>query len=90
LNLGSQTTKILDKGSIEWVGPYGIYKIMIWISKTVSSLSKGVVTDYALYILLGICFYLSMFSFITTSFDSVSFIIISSITLLCLDYKVTS
>nr|YP_010259436.1 NADH dehydrogenase subunit 5 [Stachybotrys chartarum]UIX25696.1 NADH dehydrogenase subunit 5 [Stachybotrys chartarum]UIX25714.1 NADH dehydrogenase subunit 5 [Stachybotrys chartarum]UIX25732.1 NADH dehydrogenase subunit 5 [Stachybotrys chartarum] len=90
LNLGSQTTKILDKGSIEWVGPYGIYKVMIWISKTISSLSKGVVTDYALYILLGICFYLSIFSFITTSFDSVSFIIISSITLLCLDYKATS
>nr|YP_010259472.1 NADH dehydrogenase subunit 5 [Stachybotrys echinatus]UIX25768.1 NADH dehydrogenase subunit 5 [Stachybotrys echinatus] len=82
LNLGGQTTKILDKGSVEWVGPYGIYKIMLWISKTVSSLSKGVVTDYALYILLGTCFYLSIYSFFST-FEIVSFITISSTTLCC-------
>ena len=23
LDLGGQTTKVLDKGSVEWIGPYG-------------------------------------------------------------------
>jgi NADH-ubiquinone oxidoreductase chain 5 len=57
---GGQTTKVLDKGSIEWVGPYGIYRTLVWISKTIYGLSKGVVTDYALYILVGACLYLSL------------------------------
>ena len=63
LFLGGQTTKVLDKGSIEWLGPYGINMVLNKISKMISSLNKGVVTDYALYILIGICFYLSIFTF---------------------------
>lgn len=49
------------------------------ISKTVSSLSKGVVTDYALYILISVCFYLSIFIF-----DSIFFDLVYSIILSCL------
>jgi NADH-ubiquinone oxidoreductase chain 5 len=67
LFLGGQTTKVLDKGSVEWIGPYGIYLILNKISKIISGLNKGVVTDYALYILIGICFYLSIFSFLGSS-----------------------
>ena len=37
-------------------------KALIKTSKTISGLSKGVVTDYALYILIGTCFYLSIFT----------------------------
>jgi NADH-ubiquinone oxidoreductase chain 5 len=62
LFLGGQTTKVLDKGSIEWIGPYGINMGLVKMSKIISSLNKGVVTDYALYILIGICFYLSIFT----------------------------
>jgi NADH-ubiquinone oxidoreductase chain 5 len=69
LNIGGQTTKILDKGSIERIGPYGIYLILIKISKIISSLNKGVVTDYALYILIAITFFISTFSFISVFFD---------------------
>jgi NADH-ubiquinone oxidoreductase chain 5 len=79
LFLGSQTTKVLDKGSIEWIGPYGINMVLNKISKMISSLNKGVVTDYALYILIGICFYLSIFTFFSV-FNN----LIYCITLSCL------
>jgi NADH-ubiquinone oxidoreductase chain 5 len=78
LDLGGQTTKILDKGSIEWIGPYGFGIALVKASKTVSGLGKGVVTDYALYILIGACFYLSIFTFISIFFD-----LANSITLSC-------
>jgi NADH-ubiquinone oxidoreductase chain 5 len=86
LNLGGQTTKVLDKGSVEWVGPYGMYRTMIWMSKTISGLSKGIVTDYALYILIGVCFYLYVFSFNSNIIDLVSCVIISSIIILIFIY----
>jgi len=53
LRLGGQTTKVLDKGSIELVGPFGLELGLIEFSKIISSLSTGVVTTYALYILIG-------------------------------------
>jgi NADH-ubiquinone oxidoreductase chain 5 len=56
--LGGQTTKIIDKGSIELVGPFGLEKGLVSLSKTISSLSTGVVTSYALYILVGLTFYI--------------------------------
>nr|YP_008994724.1 NADH dehydrogenase subunit 5 [Hapsidospora chrysogena]AHC94743.1 NADH dehydrogenase subunit 5 [Hapsidospora chrysogena] len=77
LFLGGQTTKVLDKGSIEWIGPYGINMILNKISKMVSSLNKGVVTDYALYILIGICFYLSIFTFFSLFYSLMYCITIS-------------
>src|SRR6201986_217302 len=51
LKLGGQTTKIMDKGSVELFGPYGLEKRLINISKSIGNLSTGVVTSYALYIL---------------------------------------
>merc|ERR1739842_202604 len=44
LKLGGQTTKVIDKGSIELVGPFG--------------LETGVITSYALYILVGLTSYM--------------------------------
>jgi NADH-ubiquinone oxidoreductase chain 5 len=91
LALGGQTTKVLDKGSIEWIGPYGMNLTLVRISKTISSLSKGVVTDYALYILIGVCFYLSIFTFVSTFFDAVNSITISCVTILvCITYYLQS
>jgi|ERR1700733_149111 len=52
LKLGGHTTKVLDKGSIELLGPVGIEKILFSISKRITSLSKGIVTDYALYLII--------------------------------------
>jgi NADH-ubiquinone oxidoreductase chain 5 len=58
LKLGGQTTKVLDKGSIELLGPYGLEKGLIKLSSSISSLDTGVITSYALYILVGLIFYI--------------------------------
>ena len=58
LQLGGQTTKVLDKGSIELVGPYGLEKGLVSLSKNISKLDTGVITSYALYILVGLSFYI--------------------------------
>src|ERR1700744_1804559 len=57
LILGGQTTKVLDKGSVELLGPYGLEKGLINLSRNIASLDKGVITSYALYILIGLIFY---------------------------------
>lgn len=58
LKLGGQTTKVLDRGSIELVGPFGAEKLLLFISKIVSGLSTGMVTNYALFIIIGVIVYL--------------------------------
>src|ERR1700738_1459901 len=58
LKLGGQTTKVLDKGSVELLGPFGLEKGLISLSKNISSLDTGVITSYALYILIGLIFYI--------------------------------
>jgi NADH-ubiquinone oxidoreductase chain 5 len=58
LKLGGQTTKVIDKGSIELVGPYGLEKGLIFLSRNISKLDTGVITSYALYILVGLTFYI--------------------------------
>ena len=60
LKLGGQTTKVMDKGSVELFGPYGLEKKLTNLSKFIGNLSTGVVTSYALYILIGLIFYISI------------------------------
>ncbi len=58
--LGGQTTKVLDKGSVELVGPYGLEIGLHNISNNLGSLDTGVITSYALYILIGLISYILM------------------------------
>jgi len=58
LKLGGQTTKIIDKGFIELLGPFGLEKSLLSLSKNISKLDTGVITSYALYILVGLIFYI--------------------------------
>ena len=58
LKLGGQTTKVIDKGSIELIGPYGLEKGLVGLSRNISNLDTGVITSYALYILVGFTFYI--------------------------------
>jgi NADH-ubiquinone oxidoreductase chain 5 len=60
LNLGAQTTKVLDKGAVELFGPFGLEQQFTDISKKIDSLSTGVVTNYALYILIALIAYISV------------------------------
>ena len=72
LNIGGKTTKILDKGSVEWIGPFGMWTILNKVSKNISLISKGVVTDYAVYILVSACTILSLFSFVDLNLDNLN------------------
>jgi len=63
LNLGGLLTKFLDKGSIELLGPFGLEKGLIKLSKNISYLNSSIVTNYALFILVGFISYISIFFF---------------------------
>jgi len=63
LKLGGQTTKSIDKGSVEFIGPYGLEKGLLSLSNSIGNLSTGVVTTYALYILMGLIFYITSLYF---------------------------
>jgi NADH-ubiquinone oxidoreductase chain 5 len=58
LKLGGQTTMVIDKGSIELLGPFGLEKGLISLSTSIAKLDTGVITSYALYILVGLIFYI--------------------------------
>jgi NADH-ubiquinone oxidoreductase chain 5 len=55
---GGQIVKNLDKGFVEILGPFGLEKIFILLSKNITNLDTGVITSYALYILIGLIFYM--------------------------------
>jgi NADH-ubiquinone oxidoreductase chain 5 len=61
LILGGQLTKILDKGSIEIFGPFGVERGLVRLSKNISSLSTSHVTTYALYMLIAFVIYLGYY-----------------------------
>ena len=58
LRLGGQTTKVLDKGFVERLGPYGLETGLTKLSRSLGSLDTGVITSYALYILIGLILYI--------------------------------
>lgn len=58
LNIGGNTTKIIDKGSIEYIGPFGLEIGLVNLSKNIARLDSGIITSYALYILFGLFIYI--------------------------------
>ena len=60
LKLGGQVVKIIDKGFAEAFGPYGLECVFLKLSKNVILLQTGIITSYALYILLGLIFFMLM------------------------------
>ena len=74
--------KLLDKGSVELLGPFGLEKGLVNLSRNIASLDTGVITSYALYILIGLIFYI-LIPFLYTFDNSllllifISFLIIS-------------
>jgi NADH-ubiquinone oxidoreductase chain 5 len=54
LILGLTTAKILDRGAIELIGPFGLTNTLYTSSKNIAKLDTGVVTQYALYIMIGL------------------------------------
>lgn len=54
LNLGYTVAKVLDRGVIEVVGPFGISNFLFNTGKNISNWDTGIVTSYALYMVLGL------------------------------------
>ena len=62
LNFGYLVSfKVLDRGFIELVGPYGISKVTLEYSKRLITLQTGQITHYLFFMILGVC----IFSFLT-------------------------
>jgi NADH-ubiquinone oxidoreductase chain 5 len=87
LKLGGQTTKVIDKGSVELLGPYGLEKGLITLSKNIASLDSGVITSYALYILIGFIFYLLMPYLFLANNNLLLLILLSSFSVVIAKYK---
>ena len=54
LGLGMITAKVLDRGAIELLGPFGLTNSLYGGSQQISRLDTGIVTQYALYIMIGL------------------------------------
>ena len=81
LKLGGQTTKVLDKGSVEYIGPYGLEKGLLNISNNIAKLNTGSVTTYALYITTGIVLYMTYSSYVNINILILSILLSSSLLL---------
>ena len=66
----------MDKGSVEIFGPFGLEKKLTSLSKSIHDLSTGVVTSYALYILVGLIFYISILFLSKNADDYIELLII--------------
>jgi NADH-ubiquinone oxidoreductase chain 5 len=67
LKLGGQSTKVLDKGSVEYLGPYGLEISLIYVGNKLSKLDSGLITTYALYILSGLVLYIFVLNSMITN-----------------------
>ncbi len=54
LKLGITISKVLDRGIIELLGPFGLSNLLVNTAANISRLDTGIVTSYALYIVLGL------------------------------------
>jgi NADH-ubiquinone oxidoreductase chain 5 len=63
LYMGGQTNKDMDKGIVDTFGPYGLQKKLTSISESLNRLNTGVVTTYALYILVSLLFIMNVMYF---------------------------
>ena len=83
---GGQTSKHMDKGIVETFGPYGLQKKVTEVSESINKLSTGIVTNYALYILIGLLFILNI-AFFSNYMDINYLIVIVLISLISLPNK---
>jgi NADH-ubiquinone oxidoreductase chain 5 len=54
LALGHTLSKVLDRGAIEMVGPYGLTTVLTGTGKSIAQYDTGLITSYALYIILAL------------------------------------
>lgn len=54
LQVGYTISKELDRGALELIGPYGLSILLTKLSKNIAKLDTGIITSYALYIILSL------------------------------------
>lgn len=54
LSFGFVISKVIDRGVVETVGPYGLSNILPSIGQSVADYDTSLVTSYALYVILGL------------------------------------
>ena len=59
-NIGYTISTLFDRGIIELVGPKGLSNTIFNLAKDLSKLDTGLITTYALYITIGLLFFLSV------------------------------
>ena len=69
LQLGYFVSKVLDRGVIELIGPYGLSNNLIGTGNTLSKADTGIITYYALYISIALLILIPL-AFSTFMFDS--------------------
>ena len=83
LSFGGQIVKNIDKGFVELSGPFGLEKEIIKLSKNITKLDTGVITTYALYILIVFIFYIMLLSLIYIKSIYIVLILLNLVTLIC-------
>lgn len=53
LGLGLQTSKVLDRGAVELLGPFGLTQSLYGSSLRIASADTGVISTYGLFIFIG-------------------------------------
>lgn len=91
--LGYSISKLIDRGVIELVGPFGLSNSIFKLAKDISKLDSGVITTYALYITIGFIFFLCvLFSYLLLNQninESICLIIILSYSIFSLSFRKT-
>ena len=54
LEAGYTISKVLDRGVIELIGPFGLSNTLVKTGLNIGKLDTGVITTYALYMTLGL------------------------------------
>lgn len=54
LRLGHTISKVIDRGILELVGPFGLSNVLSNTGRNIASYDTGIITSYALYIILGL------------------------------------
>lgn len=58
LRLGHTISKVIDRGILELVGPFGLSNVLSNTGRNIANYDTGIITSYALYIILGLITFL--------------------------------
>lgn len=54
ISIGYYTSKYLDKGVLEYIGPWGFYKLFTSLTKSISRADTHILRHYMIYMCLGL------------------------------------